>query len=66
MGSFDSVVRLTITVIITLLYLFNLISTAAAIVLLFVGIVLFFTSITKSCPLYRVFGINTARGKTRV
>jgi hypothetical protein len=64
-GSTDSMVRLSIAVIITLLYLFNIISTTVAMALLFVGILLFFTSITKSCPIYRVLGVSTAKGKTK-
>lgn len=64
-GATDSMIRLSIAVIITLLYLFNIISTTVAMTLLFVGILLLFTSITKSCPVYRVFRINTSKGKTK-
>ena len=60
-GSTDSIVRLVLAVIATLLYLFNIIGTVTAIILLAIGILMFFTSLTKKCPIYALLGISSCK-----
>lgn len=60
-GDLDSVIRLTLAVLITLLYLFNVISTITAGFFLVIGVVLLFTSILKHCPIYAVFSISSLK-----
>lgn len=60
-GSTDSIIRLIIAVIATLLYLFNVIGTVTAIILLAFGTLMFFTSLTKKCPIYNLFGISSCK-----
>lgn len=58
-GSTDSIIRLVISVLATLLYLFNVIGTVTTIILLAFGILMFFTSLTRKCPIYSLFGLST-------
>lgn len=60
-GSTDSIIRLILSVIATLLYLFNIIGTVTAIVLLAFGVLMFFTSLTRKCPLYSLLGISSCK-----
>ena len=64
-GTLDSMIRLTLAVIVTLLYLFNVINTMTAMIFLVVGLILFFTSITRVCPIYMLFGFSSCERRKR-
>ncbi len=59
MGTADKAIRILLAIVIVILYLTNLISgTAALILLLFAGVFIL-TSFISFCPLYYPFGIST-------
>ena len=63
MGSADRMVRLMVTVVLTVLYLSKIVTgTLGAIALVVAGIFLL-TSLVRFCPLYTLFGINTCGAK---
>ena len=64
-GAPESIIRLTITVILTVLFLFNIFSFALSIILLMIGVVLLTTSLTQFSPLYHLFGISTLNNKRK-
>lgn len=64
-GSLDSIIRLVLAVVATLLYLFNVIGTITAVVFLAFGILMFFTSLTKKCPIYTLLGISTLKERQK-
>lgn len=63
MGFWDRVIRISIAVVIGVLYFTQTISGAAAIVLGILALVFIITSLMNFCPLYLPFGISTAPRK---
>ena len=61
MGTIDRVLRVTVAVIIGILYLTGQISGLAAIVLGVIAVIFFATSLVSTCPLYVPLGINTRK-----
>jgi O-antigen/teichoic acid export membrane protein len=61
MGSADKAIRLTIAVVIAILYFTHIISGTLAIVLGAVAVVFVLTSLINVCPLYLPFGISTKK-----
>jgi hypothetical protein len=59
MGGLDKGIRIIATIIIALLYFFNVINGPVAITLMLVAIVLILTSFMNFCPLYTVIGLST-------
>jgi hypothetical protein len=60
-GKLDKVIRLSIALIIGLLYLMNIITGTVAIVLGVIGTSMLITSLIGFCPLYGPLGINTCK-----
>jgi len=63
MGSTDQLIRITIAVLIAVLYYLDIISGTAAIILGILAAVFLLTSFISFCPLYLPFGINTRKKK---
>ncbi|MCU0843489.1 MAG: DUF2892 domain-containing protein [Spirochaetes bacterium] len=61
MGTIDRLLRVTVAVIIGVLYLTGNISGLAAVVLGIIAIIFIATSIVSTCPLYVPLGINTRK-----
>ncbi len=64
MGNIDKLVRLSVAVLVALLYYFNMITGTLAIVLGALAIIFALTSMINFCPLYTLFGINTCKVKS--
>lgn len=63
MGNVDKLVRLIIAAIVLLLFLFDVIDGAVAIVLLAISGIFVLTSLVSFCPLYTLVGMNTCKRK---
>ncbi|HMV14044.1 MAG TPA: DUF2892 domain-containing protein [Chitinophagales bacterium] len=63
MGKIDKAVRMSLAVLIAVLYFANIISGALAIILLVFATVFILTSFIGTCPLYLPFNINTNENK---
>lgn len=63
MSQTDSIIRLTMALVIAVLYYTNVISGTLAIVLGAVALIMIITSLLKFCPLYSLFGITTCKVK---
>lgn len=61
MGTIDRVLRVTVAVIIGILYLTGQISGLAAIVLGVIAVIFVATSLVSTCPLYVPLGISTRK-----
>ncbi|HSV97622.1 MAG TPA: DUF2892 domain-containing protein [Spirochaetota bacterium] len=61
MGTMDRILRVTVAIIIGVLYLAGHISGLAAIILGIIAIIFIATSIVSTCPLYVPFGISTKK-----
>lgn len=61
MGLTDQIIRIGVAIIITVLYITNFISGIVALISLFIIGILIVTSLSSSCPVYLLFGINTRR-----
>jgi len=61
MGTIDRVLRVTVAVIIGILYLTGQISGLAAIVLGVIAVIFVATSLVSTCPLYVPLGITTRK-----
>lgn len=61
MGSLDRIIRISIVVLIAILYFTNVISGTLAIILGIVALVFLLTSIVGVCPLYMPFKISTRK-----
>jgi hypothetical protein len=59
-GKVDSIIRLILGIILVIAGLAYL-NGVAEVVVIIIGIVLIFTSLTKFCALYKLFGINTLK-----
>jgi len=63
MGSIDRILRIFIAIIVGILFLTNVISGTAAIILLALSGIFILTSFISFCPLYVPLGINTCKKK---
>lgn len=65
MGSTDRAIRVSIAILIAVLYFTDMISGTLATVLLIAAVIFAFTSLISFCPLYTVFGVSSkmSRGK---
>lgn len=61
MGQTDKIIRLSIVVLIMILYFLSVISGTIAIILGVVAIIFAATSFISFCPVYQVLGINTKK-----
>jgi hypothetical protein len=61
MGSTDKIIRISIAVIIAVLYFTNTISGTLALILGAFAIIFIITSFISFCPLYLPFGISTKK-----
>ncbi len=64
-GLIDKIIRIIIAAVILVLFLTDVITGVAGIVLLVIGGVLVLTSITGRCGLYYPLGINTCKVKNQ-
>lgn len=60
-GTVDKLVRLTLAVVIIVLFYLGVFSTVFGLVMLGLALVLAITSLVGYCGLYRIFGINTCK-----
>ena len=61
MGLLDRIIRVSLVVLIAVLYFTNVISGTWAIVLGVVAVIFLLTSLIGVCPLYMPFGISTKK-----
>jgi len=61
MGPIDKVVRVSVAIVVAILYFSNVIHGAVGIVLLIFAEIFILTSFISFCPLYRPFGISTRK-----
>jgi len=61
MGSLDRITRLTLVVLVAVLYFTNVISGTLAIILGIFALIFLITSLIGVCPLYMPFGISTRK-----
>jgi len=61
MGTLDRIIRVSLVVLIAVLYFTNVISGTWAIILGVVAVVFLLTSLIGVCPLYMPFGISTRK-----
>ena len=60
-GSLDSNIRITLAIVLSLLFLGKFIVGALGIIAFVIGIVLLLTSLINFCPLYKLLGITTKK-----
>lgn len=65
MGTIDKTIRLMIVALIAILYITDVISGTAAIVLGIAAGVMLLTSLMGVCPLYLPFGISTLKNRKK-
>ena len=63
MGSTDKGIRVSVAIIVALLYMFDVIQGTLAYVLMGIAIIFLVTSFINFCPLYALLGINTCKVK---
>lgn len=61
MGNLDKGIRITIAIVIAILYFTNMISGLTATILLGIALIFILTSFISFCPLYYPFGISTKK-----
>ena len=61
MGTLDRIIRVSLVVLIAVLYFTNVISGTWAIILGVVAVIFLLTSLVGVCPLYMPFGISTRK-----
>ena len=65
MGTVDKVIRILVALVLSGLYLANVVTGTLGIILLVVAVVFVLTSFISFCPLYVPFGINTGAKKEK-
>jgi hypothetical protein len=63
MGSADRIIRLTIAVVLGILFFTNMITGTLGIILLVVAIIFLVTSLVSFCPAYTILGFSTCKKK---
>lgn len=61
MGSLDSNIRITLAIVLSLLFLGKFIVGTLGLIAFIIGIVLLVTSLVSFCPLYKLLGITTKK-----
>lgn len=61
MGTLDRIIRVSLVILIAVLYFTNVISGTWAIILGVVAVIFLLTSLIGVCPLYMPFGISTRK-----
>ena len=61
MGAIDRAIRTMIAAVLVILFMTNIITGTLAIILLAFAVIFLLTSLIGVCPLYLLFGINTAK-----
>ena len=64
MGSIDRIIRVTVAVIVAILYFTKIITGMMGIVLIIIAAVFVITSFISFCPLYWPFGLSTNKKKS--
>ncbi len=64
-GSTDQIIRISVAVIIAVLYFMNIIAGTLGVILLSVAGIFVLTSLVSFCPLYTIFGMNTCPVKSK-
>lgn len=64
MGLVDRLIRLIVAATLIMLYLTNVVTGTAGIILAIIAGVFTLTSFISFCPLYTILGINTCKTKT--
>jgi hypothetical protein len=63
MGTTDKLIRLSVALVIAILFYMDIITGTTAIVLGVLAVIFALTSLINFCPLYSIFGINTCKVK---
>jgi TRAP-type uncharacterized transport system fused permease subunit len=63
MGNVDKTIRLLIAVVISILFLTEIISGTLGIILVIISAIFLLTSLINFCPLYALFGFSTCPKK---
>ncbi|MGB5821308.1 MAG: DUF2892 domain-containing protein [Saonia sp.] len=63
MGGADRIIRLSVAIVILILYYLNVLTGTWAYVLLALSAVFVLTSFMSSCPLYSLVGLSTCKAK---
>jgi len=61
MGTLDRVIRISLVVLVAILYFTNVISGTLAVILGIAAVIFLLTSLVGVCPLYMPFGISTRK-----
>jgi hypothetical protein len=61
MGSADRIIRLTIAVVLGILFFTNVITGTLGIILLVVALIFLVTSFVSFCPAYTILGLRTCK-----
>lgn len=61
MGSADRIIRISVAIIIAILYFEGLISGTTALILGIVAAIFLLTSFISFCPIYTIFGLSTRK-----
>lgn len=61
MGTIDKLIRLSVAIIVAILYFSGQITGVAAIILGLIAVVFILTSLIGTCPLYLPFGLSTKK-----
>ncbi len=63
MGTTDKIIRISIAVLVAILYFTKVIPGTLGIILMVLAVVFVLTSLISFCPLYTILGINTCKKK---
>ena len=63
-GKSDKVIRISLAVLIVILFVTKIITGVLAYVLLGFGLILILTSLMSFCPIYKLLGVNSCKLKT--
>lgn len=61
MGSYDKLIRLTVAIVIIVLYYKGILAGTLGIIALVFAVIFTITSLVSFCPLYTIFGISTCK-----
>ena len=61
MGTTDKLIRLTVAIVLIVLYWRNVLTETWGIIALVVALILTLTSLIGFCPLYSIFGLKTCK-----
>ena len=61
MGSYDKLIRLSVAIVLIILYYNGVLAGTIGIIALVVALIFTVTSLISFCPLYAIFGIKTSK-----